>query len=325
MHESESPRSLDDALPNSLDAALSVSADGGLPFDDGLVFYFEEHDGCRTPMPGSRGAQTPLFDDSVHFDFWSEPPKRRRGSSSSSPPDETAYSAASSFTDSGANTILIGRHPSIDQIELPPALFDRTSAISIDPNTRHSNFAFAAHAAAAHSHFGAGAAQSQYSTSCPTSLDPIHQSGASLHNLGSHMGTSGSYSHELVSMHVMLACNSGSAVAACGLSGDRSGRVGKWQEDKPRASAAALGSSPLSSAPLSSSALKAMRARDQLGGQRGRRKRRSLQTGELEQQITKLEGKFSSMHFLPADTSSPAEATKYDAHGLTHSGDMFLG
>jgi hypothetical protein len=41
MHESESPRSLDDALPNSLDAALSVSADGGLPFDDGLVFYFE--------------------------------------------------------------------------------------------------------------------------------------------------------------------------------------------------------------------------------------------------------------------------------------------
>ena len=42
-------------------------------------------------------------------------------------------------------------------------------------------------------------------------------------------------------------------------------------------------------------------------------------------QITKLEGKFSSMHFLPADTSSPAEATKYDAHGLTHSGDMFLG
>jgi hypothetical protein len=77
-------RSIDDA-PNSLDAALSVSADGGLPFDDGLVFYFEvylhlpsflrvpcgqwsvrgrlanyavqEHDGCRTPMPDSRGTQ----------------------------------------------------------------------------------------------------------------------------------------------------------------------------------------------------------------------------------------------------------------------------
>jgi hypothetical protein len=149
----------------------------------------------------------------------------------------------------------------VRHVQLPPALFDRTSAISIDPNTRHSNFAFAAHAAAAHSHFGVGAAQSQYSTSCPTSLDPIDQSGASLHNLGSHMGTSGSYSHELVSMHAMLACNSGSAVAACGLSGDRSGRVGKWQEDKPRASAAALGSSPSSSAPLSSSALKAMRVR----------------------------------------------------------------
>jgi hypothetical protein len=54
------------------------------------------HDQCGADVELVYWLQTPLFDDSVHFDFWSEPPKRRRGSSSSSPPDETAYVVAHS-------------------------------------------------------------------------------------------------------------------------------------------------------------------------------------------------------------------------------------
>jgi hypothetical protein len=50
-----------------------------------------------------RHAQTPLFDDSVNFDFWSEPPKQRWGSSSrGSTPDEPSYVIASVALPTGA-------------------------------------------------------------------------------------------------------------------------------------------------------------------------------------------------------------------------------
>ena len=86
--------------------------------------------GCRRPClttrstsisgpshPNGDGAR-PLRRRPTKLRTSSHTRRTAEGSRSLSLVNRCRYSAASSFTDSGANTILIGRHPSIDQIEV---------------------------------------------------------------------------------------------------------------------------------------------------------------------------------------------------------------